>query len=37
VREDGFRSRSINSWLLGARLVGAVVKTVADGRVVFDA
>ena len=37
VREDGCRSRSANSWLLGARLVGAVVKTVADGRVVFDA
>ena len=37
VREDGFRSRSVNSWLLGATLVGAVVKTVADGRVVFDA
>jgi len=37
VREDGFRSRSVNSWLLGARLVGTVVKTVADGRVVFDA
>ena len=37
VREDGFRSRSANSWLLGERLVGAVVKTVADGRVVFDA
>jgi dihydroorotase len=37
VREDGFRSRSANSWLLGRTLVGAVVKTVADGRVVFDA
>ena len=37
VREDGFRSRSANSWLLGRTLTGAVVKTVADGRVVFAA
>ncbi|MCZ7587826.1 MAG: dihydroorotase [Gaiella sp.] len=37
VREDGFRSRSANSWLLGRTLVGAVVKTVAAGRVVFAA
>jgi dihydroorotase len=37
VREDGFRSRSANSWLLGRSLQGAVVKTVADGRVVFSA
>ena len=37
VRDDGFRSRSANSWLLGRTLVGAVVKTVADGRVVFAA
>jgi dihydroorotase len=37
VRESGFRSRSANSWVLGRTLVGAVVKTVADGRVVFDA
>ncbi len=37
VREDAFRSRSANSWLLGRTLVGAVVKTVADGRVVFAA
>jgi dihydroorotase len=35
VREDGFRSRSANSWLLGRTLTGAVVKTVAAGRVVF--
>ena len=34
VTEAGFRSRSANSWLLGERLRGAVVKTVADGRVV---
>jgi dihydroorotase len=37
VREDGFRSRSANSWLLGERLRGAVRRTVADGRVVFAA
>jgi len=37
VREDGFRSRSVNSWLLGARLQGRVVRTVADGRQVFAA
>jgi dihydroorotase len=35
VAEDGFRSRSANSWLLGERLRGAVRRTVADGRVVF--
>ena len=34
VTEAGFRSRSANSWLLGRRLRGAVLKTVADGRVV---
>ena len=37
VTEDGFRSRSANSWLLGAGLRGAVVRTVADGREVFAA
>jgi dihydroorotase len=37
VREDAFRSRSANSWLLGWSLVGAVVKTIAAGRVVFSA
>ncbi len=34
VTESGFRSRSANSWLLGRRLRGKVLKTVADGRVV---
>jgi dihydroorotase len=34
VAEDGFRSRSANSWLLGERLLGLVLKTVADGRLV---
>jgi len=37
VTEDGFRSRSVNSWLLGARLRGRVVRTVADGREAFAA
>ena len=37
VNEDRFRSRSANSWLLGRTLVGAVVKTLAAGRVVFAA
>jgi dihydroorotase len=35
VTEDGFRSRSANSWLLGRRLRGRVVRTIADGREVF--
>jgi dihydroorotase len=37
VTEAGFRSRSANSWLLGETLQGRVVRTVADGRVVFEA
>jgi len=37
VTEDGFRSRSANSWLLGETLRGRVVTTVADGRLVFEA
>jgi dihydroorotase len=36
VGEDGFRSLSANSWLLGETLRSRVVKTVADGRVVFE-
>ncbi len=36
VTEDGFRSLSANSWLLGETLRGRVVTTVADGRVVFQ-
>jgi dihydroorotase len=32
VTEEGFRSRSANSWLLGRSLKGRVVTTVADGR-----
>ncbi len=35
VTESGFRSRSANSWALGRRLRGRVVRTVADGREVF--
>ncbi|MGI9111101.1 MAG: dihydroorotase, partial [Gaiellaceae bacterium] len=35
VTEEGFRSRSANSWLLGQQLRGRVVKTVADGRLVY--
>ena len=35
VSEEGFRSRSANSWLLGQRLRGRVLQTVADGRWCF--
>ena len=34
VTEDGFRSRSVNSWLLGRTLRGRVAMTVAAGAVV---
>jgi dihydroorotase len=37
VREDGFRSRSANSWLLGKTLRGQVRLTVAAGRTAFAA
>ena len=37
VSEDGFRSLSANSWLLGETLRGRVVRTLADGREVFAA
>ena len=37
VREDRFRSRSANSWLVGKRLRGKVVLTVAAGRVAYEA
>ena len=36
VTEEGFRSRSTNSWLLGETLKGKVRLTVAAGRVAFD-
>jgi dihydroorotase len=35
VAEDEFRSRSANSWLLGATLKGKVLQTVADGKLVY--
>ena len=37
VTEQGFRSRSANSWLLNQTLKGQVKATVADGRLVFGA
>jgi dihydroorotase len=37
VTENRFRSRSANSWLLGTRLHGRVLLTVADGRVAYEA
>jgi dihydroorotase len=36
VGEDGFRSRSTNSWLLGDTLRGKVRATIADGTTVFS-
>jgi dihydroorotase len=35
VEADGFRSRSVNSWLLGKRLRARVITTIAAGKVVF--
>jgi dihydroorotase len=35
VAEESFRSRSVNSWLLGQTVKGAVRATIAAGRVVF--
>jgi dihydroorotase len=37
VEESAFRSRSVNSWLLGETLRGRVAATLADGRLVFEA
>ena len=37
VQEEGFRSLSANSWLLGKTLRGRVRMTVAAGRVAFEA
>ena len=37
VREERFRSKSANSWLLGKRMSGKVVLTVAAGRVAYEA
>src|SRR5690349_7294068 len=36
VQEDGFRSRSVNSWLLGETLRGRPTLTVAAGKVVHE-
>lgn len=35
VTERGFRSRSVNSWLLGRKLKGRVRLTVAAGRIAY--
>ena len=37
ITEEAFRSRSVNSWLLGQTVKGAVRTTIAAGRVVFVA
>jgi dihydroorotase len=37
VEERSFRSRSVNSWLLGETLTGKVLLTVAEGRVAYAA
>jgi dihydroorotase len=37
VTEDVFRSRSVNSWLLGETVKGRVRATVAAGKVVYSA
>jgi dihydroorotase len=36
IREDGFRSRSVNSWLLGETVNGKVRTTIAAGRLVYS-
>ena len=36
VRADGFRSRSVNSWLLGETLTGSVVMTIAAGATAYQ-
>ena len=37
ITESSFRSRSVNSWLLGETVKGAVRSTIAAGRMVFAA
>jgi dihydroorotase-like cyclic amidohydrolase len=37
VDEGSFRSRSTNSWLIGSKLHGKVVQTIAAGKLVFAA
>jgi dihydroorotase len=36
VREDAFRSRSSNSWLLGETLAGSVALTIAAGATAYE-
>jgi dihydroorotase len=36
VTEDGFRSRSVNSWLLGETVKGKVRATIAAGRLAYS-
>jgi dihydroorotase len=36
VKVGGFRSRSLNSWLIGKRLTGRITLTIAAGRVVHE-
>src|SRR3954470_14965407 len=36
IAEESFRSRSVNSWLLGQTVKGAVRLTIAAGRVAFE-
>jgi dihydroorotase len=37
ITEDSFRSRSVNSWLLGEALKGKVSATIAAGRLAYSA
>ena len=37
ITEDGFHSRSVNSWLLGETVKGRVRATIAAGRLVYGA
>jgi dihydroorotase len=36
ITEESFRSRSVNSWLLGATVKGAVRATIAAGRLAYS-
>src|SRR5881396_2042426 len=36
ITEDGFRSRSVNSWLLGETVKGKVRATIAAGRLAYS-